>query len=41
MKYLFNGYECNDMNDIKRELFELPAKYGGLGIIHLSKVSNS
>ena len=29
------------MNDMERELSELPAKYGGLGIIHPSKVSNS
>ena len=36
IKSLFNDYECNDM---KRELFELPAKYGGLGITNPSKIS--
>ena len=32
---LFNGHECNDM---ERELFELPAKYGGLGMTNPSKI---
>ena len=36
-KSLFGGYECNDM---ERELFELPAKYGRLGIINPSKISD-
>ena len=36
LKYLFNGYECDDM---ERELFELLARYGGLGIIKPSKIS--
>ena len=34
-KSLFNGYECSDM---EIELFELPAKYGGLGIINPSAI---
>ena len=37
IKCLFNGYECNDMN---RKLFELPAEYGGLGIINPYKISD-
>ena len=37
IKILFNGYECSDMG---RELFELPAKYGGPGIINPSKISD-
>ena len=37
IKSLFDGYECNDM---ERELFELPAKYGRLGIINPSKISH-
>ena len=28
------------MNDMERELFEVPAKYGGLGIINPSKISD-
>ena len=34
---MFNGHEFNDM---ERGLFKLPAKYGGLGIINTSKISN-
>ena len=37
IKSLFNGYKCYDM---ERELFELPAKCGGFGIINSSKISN-
>ena len=37
IKSLFNGYECNNL---ERELFELPANYGGLGIINPSKISD-
>ena len=37
IKSLFNGYECDD---IERELFELPTKYGGLSIINASKISD-
>ena len=28
------------MNDMERELFEVSAKYGGLGIINPSKISD-
>ena len=38
IKTLFNGYECTDL---ERELFELPAKFGGLGLINPSKISNN
>ena len=34
---MFNGHEFNDM---ERGLFKLTAKYGGLGIINTSKISN-
>ena len=36
-KFLFNTYESND---IEKELFESPAKYGGPGIINPSKISD-
>ena len=36
-KSMFNGHEFNDM---ERGLFKLPAKYGGLGIINTSRISN-
>ena len=35
IKSLFNGYECNG---IESKLFELQAKYGGLGIINPSTI---
>ena len=38
IKTLLNGYECTDL---ERELFELPAKFGGLGLINPSKISNN
>ena len=34
---LLNSYQCND---IERQLFELPAKFGGLGIPNPSKISD-
>ena len=37
IKSLLNGHECNDM---EKELFKLPTKYGGLGITNPCKISD-
>ena len=37
---LLNGYNFNDTNDTERQIFSLPAKLGGLGIIIPSKISD-
>lgn len=37
IKSMFNGCDCNDMG---RELFELPIRSDGVGIVNPSKTSN-
>ena len=35
IKSILNEYECNDQ---QRQLFILPPKYGGLGIINVTEI---
>ena len=37
IRALFSGYDCNDL---ERQLFELPAKHGSLGLINPSEKSD-